>query len=74
MTAIDWDDAFANSAYIPGSEALPDLWATRAVAYRVSGVCIDTDIAYGARPREEMDMVWPDATPKRNPKILKSFV
>ena len=23
----DWDDAYANMAYVPGAEALPELWA-----------------------------------------------
>ncbi len=60
----DWNDAFANMAYIPGSEALPDQWTERASAYRYSGIRIDQDIPYGAHPREVLDIVWPDTPPK----------
>lgn len=60
----DWDDAFANMAHIPGSEALPQAWAASAAGYRASGVKIDLDIAYGTHPRERFDLVWPDGTPK----------
>lgn len=62
--ARDWDDAFANMAHIPGSDALPDLWAKSAADYRASGVDIELDIAYGDHPRERFDIVWPDGTPK----------
>jgi len=60
----DWDDAFANMAYIPGSEVLPKQWADSAAAYRESGVRIDQDIPYGDHARDVMDIVWPDAEPK----------
>lgn len=63
MTIRDWDDAFANMAHIPGSEALPAFWTERARAYRDSGVSIEPDIAYGDDPRERFDLVWPDQTP-----------
>lgn len=60
----DWDDAFANMAHIVGSDALPDIWSTRAAAYRASGVAVDIDVPYGEHPRERFDLVWPDGTPK----------
>lgn len=60
----DWDDAYANGAHVPGSEALPDLWAAAAATYRESGINIETDISYGAHPREKYDLIWPDGTPK----------
>ena len=60
----DWDDAFANMAHIAGSEALPDIWAEGALAYRDNGVSIETDITYGDHPREKFDIVWPVGTPK----------
>ncbi|QBY01276.1 alpha/beta hydrolase [Rhodophyticola sp. CCM32] len=60
----DWDDAFANMAYIPGSEDLPDRWTARAAAYRDSGVRIELDLPYGKHPRERFDMVWPGGAPK----------
>lgn len=64
MTTKDWDDAFANMAHIPGSEALPEHWTERARLYRASGVQIERDVAYGDGPREVFDLVWPDSTPK----------
>jgi len=60
----DWDDAFANMAYVAGSEALPQLWTQSAAAYRASGVRIDEDIPYGDHPREKFDLIWPEGTPK----------
>lgn len=59
----DWDDAFANMAHIPGSEALPEAWAASAAAYRASGVRVE-EHAYGPHPRERLDIVWPEATPR----------
>ena len=60
----DWDDAFANMAYIPGSKTLPDRWAAKALAYRNRAHRIEHDIAYGHHPRERFDLVLPDTTPK----------
>ena len=60
----DWDDAFANMAYIPDSESLPQIWTDNAAAYRTSDVKIEQDIPYGDHPRERFDLIWPDETPK----------
>jgi arylformamidase len=60
----DWDDAFANMAHIPGSAALPDLWAKNAAAYRAGSANVEQDIPYGDHPRERFDLVWPADTPK----------
>ncbi len=59
----DWDDAFANMAYVPDSEALPARWTEEAKAYRASGVKVE-EYAYGNHPREKMDVVWPDGPTK----------
>ena len=59
----DWDDAFANMAYAPGAEALPDIWTTDAADYRAS-VSVEVDISYGDASREKLDIVWPEGTPK----------
>lgn len=59
----DWDDAFANMAHIPGSDALPDKWVQDAEAYRASGIRIE-EISYGDAEREAFDLIWPDETPK----------
>jgi len=60
----DWDDAFANMAYIPGSDTLPDTWTKNAAEYRESGVKIDQNVAYGDHNRERFDLVWPDGPVK----------
>jgi acetyl esterase/lipase len=60
----DWDDAYANSAYIPGSADLPDVWAARAQAFRDSDIRIDCDVPYGPAPRARFDLVWPKGPPK----------
>lgn len=59
----DWDDAYANMAHVPGSEALPGQWEADAAAYRASGLRIE-EHAYGTHPRERLDMVWPDGKAK----------
>lgn len=59
---IDWDDEFANMAYIKKSDAFPDQWASDAAAYRET-VRLD-EHAYGKHPREMFDIVWPDDKPK----------
>jgi acetyl esterase/lipase len=60
----DWDDAFANMAYVPGSEALPDIWAARAAAYRSATPSIRENITYGPGPRHRFDLVMPARTPR----------
>ena len=45
-TMRDWDDAYANSAHVPGSDALPARWAERAAAYRAGLKSFKADIAY----------------------------
>lgn len=56
----DWDDAFSNSAYIPGSEQLPRIWADRARAYRNALAGLRQDIRYGHAPRAALDLIEPD--------------
>ena len=60
----DWNDAFANMAHVAASDALPDLWAESALAYRNSGVSVEADIPYGDHARERFDIVWPEGTSK----------
>lgn len=55
----DWDDAYANMAHVPGSDALPGEWLAAAEAYRASGVTVETDIAYGDQPRNRLDLFHP---------------
>jgi arylformamidase len=55
---VDWDDAFANAAHIPGGAEYPARWATKAAAFRalVRPAVLD----YGPHPRERIDMFRPD--------------
>ena len=60
----DWDDAYANSAHIPGSDKLPAQWAERAAAYRAGLKDFRADIAYGTGERQRFDLVLPDGDSK----------
>jgi acetyl esterase/lipase len=60
----DWDDAYANSAHVQGSDKLPALWAERAAAYRVGLDGFRSDIAYGSGERQRLDLVLPDGDTK----------
>lgn len=59
----DWNEEFANSAYIPGSEILPKLWADNAAAYRQT-TKMQADIAYGEAERNRFDLVYPEGESK----------
>ena len=56
----DWDDAYANSAHIPGSDKMPAQWAERAAAYRSELTNFCADIAYGTGERQKLDLISPD--------------
>lgn len=56
---IDWEDAFQNGAYIAGAEGYPETWAARAAAFRAH-VQEELDLAYGAHPRERLDLFRPE--------------
>ncbi len=62
-SGIDWEDAFANAAYIDGGEGYPEIWAARAAAFRATanGQC---DLSYGADPRLTFDLFLPEGQPK----------
>lgn len=60
---VDWDDAYANGAHIPGAADYPPKWEAAAAAYRRAVQC-DLDIAYGDHPRQHLDLFWPETTPK----------
>jgi len=47
----DWDDAYANGAYIAGAEAYPDAWVRDAAAFR-------------ANARQRDGLFLPDGTPR----------
>lgn len=60
---IDWEDAFANFAYIEGAEDFPALWKQRAAAFRASAQSM-SDLCYGNDPRESYDLFLPDGPAK----------
>ncbi len=60
---IDWDDAFENGAYIPGSASLPDQWAGQSAQLRDrlrGDGRLDPDVAYGAGERQVLDIFHPE--------------
>jgi acetyl esterase/lipase len=63
----DWDDAYANSANIAGSERWPAAWIDAAEAFRNARSAAGKaklDLSYGDRPRNRFDLFLPDAAPK----------
>lgn len=62
----DWDDAYANGAYIPGADDYITAWETRARDWRhtiIADQRASLDIAYGDDPREQYDLFHPVGTP-----------
>ncbi len=65
--AVDWDDAYANTPYIPQGSTYPARWAERATAFREALTTAGrarTDLAYGPAPRNRLDLFLPDAACK----------
>lgn len=58
----DWDDAYRNTAYIPGGAGYPEKWATDAAAFRQTYP--PHVISYGAHPRMKYDVFLPTGAPK----------
>ncbi len=62
----DWDDAYANAAYIPGSERWPEAWSEPAHAYRKTMLAADRarlDLPYGHAERQRFDLFLPSERP-----------
>ncbi|TCM73681.1 alpha/beta hydrolase [Rhodovulum steppense] len=59
---IDWDDAYANAAHIPGAMDYPPRWAAAAAAFR-AGARGATDLPYGHHPRQRFDIFLPAGRP-----------
>ena len=60
---VDWTDAFDNSSYVPGSDALAGLWSEMAAAWRAAMVAqgkARLDLEYGSGPRERFDLFLPE--------------
>lgn len=65
IETLDPDRAYRNGAFIPGSEALPDLWAAEAAAFRASlGKRAELGIAYGTGARNLLDLFRPEGEAK----------
>jgi arylformamidase len=60
---IDWDDAFANGAYIEGAAEFPPHWEKAAADFRAAAR-LRPDIAYGPHPRERYDLFLPNMPPR----------
>lgn len=63
LDITNWDDAYSNGKYIPGSETIVDEWNTDARQYR-ENVNKPAEIAYGDRDREVFDLFMPQGKPK----------
>lgn len=62
---LDPDRAYANSAFIPGSETLPALWMQKATDFRTAmGQRAQLDLAYGPAPRNRFDLFLPETAPR----------
>lgn len=63
----DYDDAYANGAYIPGASDYPPRWAKQASQFRMqmeSQQKARLDLRYGDRPRNTLDLFLPGIAPK----------
>jgi len=58
----DWDDAYANGAYISGADAIAAAWPVRSGAFRAK--VAGQRLRYGDGPRQYIDLYSPDGPPK----------
>lgn len=62
---MDMDREYANGAFIPGSDAMPGIWAAKAAAFRdAMGENARLDLPYGTAPRHRFDLFLPAKAPK----------
>ena len=59
---IDWDDAFANGAYIDGAMDYLDRWASLAEAFRKEHPHKELDDSYGPHARNRLDLFRPSGS------------
>lgn len=62
LDTMDWDDAYSNGKYIPGSDTIVSEWNASAAQYREENP--PQEVAYGSRTRECFDLFMPTGTPK----------
>lgn len=60
---MNWDDAYSNSAYIPGGESFPARWSEAARTFRERAEA-RLDQPYGAGERERYDLFLPKGRPR----------
>ena len=63
----NWNDAYTNGANIAGGDRFPGAWVKPALSYRERLSSVGRarlDIAYGAKPRNGLDLFLPATTPK----------
>ncbi len=60
---MDWDDRFANGAYIENAADYPARWAAEAAAFRAAVTC-ELDVSYGPTARQVMDIFHRDRPSK----------
>lgn len=60
---IDWEDAFANAAHIPGGSSFPGRWQADAQAFRATARG-QIDVIYGDAARARLDLFLPETPPK----------
>jgi acetyl esterase/lipase len=61
------DEAYANSAHIPGGDSYPDRWAEASGVVRTREAATGQarlDQSYGADPRQRFDLYYPQGRPK----------
>ena len=64
---MDFDDAYANAAYIPGAAAYPERWRQNAAEFRDGLLSVgqaELDITYGQSTRSRLDLFLPDKAPR----------
>lgn len=59
----DWDNAYANAAYIPDSGRWPDAWNRAAAAFRATAAG-EFDLSYGPGAPHRFDMFRPEGEPR----------
>ena len=60
---MNWDDAYSNSAYIPGGSDFPARWSEAAGKFRARAKA-HLDRSYGRGERERYDLFLPEGTPR----------
>lgn len=60
---MNWDEAYSNSAYIPGGDSFPARWAEAAGTFRAQ-TRARLDQPYGSAEREVYDLFLPDESPR----------